>query len=79
MPEPEIGGRVPKLVNLEVGRYWWCACGRSKNQPYCDGSHQGTEFLPVQLDVEEERRAALCQCKRTSNPPYCDGTHAGLS
>ncbi len=79
MAEPEIGGRAPQIVMLEPGRYWWCACGRSKNQPFCDGSHEGSEFLPRQIDVEEAKRVALCTCKRTGNQPYCDGTHLTLS
>ena len=58
--------------------YWWCACGRSKNQPFCDGSHQGTGFSPVSFKPEQPGEAWLCMCKHTGTPPYCDGTHKRL-
>ena len=80
MPDstPEIGGRLPAILELEAGEYYWCQCGRSNNQPFCDGSHAGTEFMPKRVDISETRRVALCQCKRTGNAPYCDGSHATL-
>ncbi len=78
MEDPQIGGRAPKIQELEPGDYWWCACGRSKNQPFCDGSHEGTSFLPRKLEMTELKRVALCTCKRTGNQPYCDGSHAQL-
>ena len=79
MSEPEIADRKPAVLELEAGTYHWCACGRSKNQPYCDGSHKGTDFSPMEFKIEEKKRVALCQCKRTSKPPFCDGSHAKLS
>ncbi len=78
MADPEIAARVPAVLNLEPGTYHWCACGRSKNQPFCDGSHAGTGITPVSFEVEEEKRVALCQCKRTAKRPMCDGTHSSL-
>ena len=78
MDDPAIGGRVPKIEELEAGEYYWCACGLSKNQPYCDGSHAGGKFQPLKLEMTETKRVALCTCKRTQNPPYCDGGHARL-
>ncbi len=79
MSEPKIAGRAPMAVEVTAGeKYFWCACGRSKNQPFCDGSHVGTEFAPVAFTVEETGKAFLCMCKRTGNRPYCDGTHARL-
>ena len=78
MADPTIAEKRPAVLELEPGEYWWCACGRSKNQPFCDGSHQGTEFSPVQLTIDETRRVALCQCKRSGKKPMCDGTHSSL-
>jgi CDGSH-type Zn-finger protein len=78
MGEPHIAEKRPAIVELEPGTYWWCACGRSKNQPFCDGSHKGSEFSPIRIDVERAERMALCQCKRTGNAPRCDGSHRAL-
>ncbi|MFZ4400985.1 MAG: CDGSH iron-sulfur domain-containing protein [Bacteroidales bacterium] len=74
-----IAKKGPFAVELEAGKeYHWCACGKSKNQPYCDGSHQGTEFVPKAFTAEETKTAYLCGCKHTNNPPYCDGSHTKL-
>ena len=74
-----FGGTCGALRKLEPGEeYWWCACGRSASQPFCDGSHAGTGLSPMAFTVDEERRFALCQCKRTENSPWCDGTHKTL-
>jgi CDGSH-type Zn-finger protein len=76
---PVIAGRKPIAVELQEGEtYHWCSCGRSDNQPFCDGSHQGTSFTPQAFTAEETGKAFLCVCKHTKNPPYCDGTHAKL-
>jgi len=80
MSKPNIADRKPVSVNLDKGEeYYWCACGRSENQPFCDGSHRNTEFTPVGFKAAEDGEAWLCMCKHTGNPPYCDGTHAKLS
>jgi glutamate synthase domain-containing protein 2/CDGSH-type Zn-finger protein len=76
---PVIAAKTPVKVNLEAGeKYFWCACGRSASQPFCDGSHRGTGITPVALSVNEATEAFLCQCKSTGNPPYCDGSHTRL-
>ncbi|MEM7473159.1 MAG: glutamate synthase-related protein [Pseudomonadota bacterium] len=76
---PLIAAKQPAMVELDAGKdYYWCACGRSKNQPFCDGSHAGTGLSPVKFTAEKDGKAALCQCKGTGNRPLCDGTHARL-
>lgn len=78
--KPVIAKRGPFAVDLEKGkRYAWCTCGRSASQPFCDGSHRGSEFKPHLFVAEETKTAYLCGCKHTANPPFCDGTHAKLS
>jgi CDGSH-type Zn-finger protein len=78
MPEPVCAQKGPYVVELAPGDYWWCACGRSQKQPFCDGSHKVTAFVPVKFTVAEAEKKWLCGCKRTKNPPYCDGTHKTL-
>jgi CDGSH-type Zn-finger protein len=77
--EAEIAQKSPYKVELEAGQLqFWCACGKSQNQPYCDGSHKGTGFTPLRVEVEETGTQFLCGCKRTATPPFCDGTHRKL-
>lgn len=79
MPEPMCAQKSPYQVKLNAGRYYWCACGESKAQPFCDGSHKAKrEFTPLAFDLPEPKVVWLCACKRTSNKPYCDGTHKKL-
>ncbi|MCG6185757.1 CDGSH iron-sulfur domain-containing protein [Maribellus maritimus] len=78
MTKPKIAAKSPIQVSLEPGTHFWCACGQSNNQPFCDGSHRGTEFTPVMFKIEEKQDAWLCRCKQTGNKPYCDGTHNSL-
>jgi len=78
--KPYIADTKPKPVELKAGEtVWWCSCGRSKNQPFCDGSHQGTEFSPVEFTAERDDRYFFCTCKRTGNPPMCDGSHKSVT
>jgi mannose-6-phosphate isomerase-like protein (cupin superfamily)/CDGSH-type Zn-finger protein len=80
MEDPIIAARKPCLTKLQKGRrYMWCSCGRSAKQPFCDGSHKGTSFLPVAFTAEEDGEALLCACKHTKRAPFCDGSHNGLS
>jgi len=78
MPEPVVAQSSPFAVELAPGDYWWCACGRSKRQPFCDGSHKVTEITPRKFTVTEAQKVWLCGCKHTGNAPFCDGTHAKL-
>ncbi|NOY06724.1 MAG: CDGSH iron-sulfur domain-containing protein [Chlorobi bacterium] len=75
MSTPKIAGKLPVVLDLEAGTYYWCACGRSAKQPFCDGSHEGTEFSPKEFILEESKKVALCLCKHTGDAPFCDGTH----
>lgn len=77
--KPTVAAKSPKMEKLEAGkRYAWCACGKSENQPWCDGKHKGSSFAPKVFTVDEAKTAAMCMCKHTKNPPYCDGSHAKL-
>ncbi len=78
MSEPTCVQKAPMVVDLQPGRYWWCACGLSARQPFCDGSHKGTNFTPVAFEVDEAKKMWLCACKRTHTTPACDGTHKSL-
>jgi CDGSH-type Zn-finger protein len=73
-----IPQRAPVVGVCEPGEYWWCSCGRSRNQPYCDGTHKSSNHLPLRVKVESERKVAWCACKRTKTPPWCDGAHKNL-
>ena len=78
MSEPVIAQKAPYPEDLEPGTYWWCTCGKSQNQPFCDGSHKDTEFTPVKFEIKEKTTVYLCGCKHSGDQPFCDGTHNKL-
>jgi CDGSH-type Zn-finger protein len=79
MAEPKLAQRGPFLVEVQAGKsYWWCACGKSAKQPFCDGSHKGGEFNPIEYQATKAGRIAFCGCKRSGAKPTCDGTHNKL-
>lgn len=76
MTKPNVAATKPIPVELKAGEeYYYCTCGKSENQPFCDGSHKGTGFTPKAFVAEEDGEAYLCQCKQTGNAPFCDGSH----
>ncbi len=79
MSTPVIARKEPYAVEVEAGKtYWWCACGKSKSQPFCDGSHSGSEFAPVEYTADEDKTVWFCGCKHTGNKPMCDGSHGKI-
>jgi len=78
MSEATIAAKEPAVLELEPGTYYWCSCGKSANQPFCDGAHAGSEFTPTVVEITEKKTVALCQCKRSANGPFCDGSHNDL-
>ena len=79
MATPEIAQKSPYAVEVEAGKkYWWCACGKSATQPFCDGSHKGGEFVPMQYSSDTARTVYFCGCKQTGKAPLCDGAHNKL-
>ncbi len=78
MSEPLCPQKTPIKLDLEAGQYYWCSCGKSARQPFCDGAHKGSEFSPLAFKLEEKKTVWLCGCKRTAKPPFCDGAHKAL-
>lgn len=78
MDEPKTAAKSPAILSLESGVYFWCACGRSANQPFCDSSHRGTGIAPIMFKIEEKQDVWLCRCKHSGNKPFCDDTHKTL-
>lgn len=79
MDERVVAQKGPFEVAVEAGKaYWWCACGRSTTQPFCDGSHKGTGFTPMKWIAAASEPTWFCGCKQTGSPPLCDGSHQAL-
>lgn len=76
---PNIAGRNPIAVEVEEGKaYFWCTCGQSSKQPFCDGSHKDSSFAPMKYEATKTGKVFFCACKHTSNAPLCDGSHSKL-
>ena len=77
--KPTIAQKAPYAVAVESGKsYYWCSCGQSKNQPFCDGSHQGTAFTPTEYKATENKTVYFCGCKHSKAGALCDGSHSHL-
>ncbi len=77
--EPIIVGKRSIKMDMKAGKYFWCACGRSKKHPFCDGSHYQTGIKPVRVVLDEDQRVKWCACKKTKTPPFCDNTHREIT
>jgi CDGSH-type Zn-finger protein len=75
MSDPIIAQKSPIVQAMEPGTYWWCSCGRSATQPFCDGGHKGTGFAPQKVEITEAKTVAWCGCKHSGNGAFCDGSH----
>ncbi len=79
MSDPVIAQKTPMPVDVEAGKnYFWCACGKSAKQPFCDGSHKDTGIEPMKWQAPETKRVFFCACKHTDGAPLCDGSHNKL-
>jgi len=79
MNEPKISQRAPYPVTVEAGKtYYWCSCGESKTEPFCDGSHKGSGFSPTRFEAEKDGAVYFCGCKNSKNGALCDGSHKAL-
>lgn len=78
MTEPVVAKKGPYVVDMEPGTYFWCACGKSKKQPFCDGSHKGSSFSPTKIVIDTAKTVFFCGCKHTDSKPFCDGSHSSV-
>jgi len=78
MDKPVIVQKHSLKMDMDAGTYFWCSCGRSKSQPFCDGSHTGTSFRPVKVVLNKPQRVKWCMCRYSKNGPFCDNKHREL-
>lgn len=78
MADPIVHQKAPMVQKAEAGTYWWCSCGRSQRQPFCDGAHKDTGLSPLKVEIAQAGTVAWCACKHSKKPPFCDGSHAKL-
>lgn len=80
MTKGHVAGNTPIAIEVTEGKsYFWCSCGQSDNQPFCDGSHKDTGFKPVKWTAEDSKTKYFCSCKQTNGEPFCDGSHNALT
>ena len=76
MNKGQRAGDSALAIEVRQGKsYYWCSCGKSSKQPFCDGSHKGTEFKPLAYKAELTKKVFFCVCKQTNDQPFCDGSH----
>lgn len=78
MNQPHVPQKFPIVQDADAGAYYWCTCGQSKNQPFCDGGHKGSSFAPLKVQLTEKKKVAWCACKHSATKPFCDGSHSRL-
>jgi CDGSH-type Zn-finger protein len=79
MDKPVVASKTPYAVDVEAGKsYWWCSCGKSQKQPFCDGSHKGSTFTPTEYKASSSSKVYFCGCKHSAKSPLCDGSHNKL-
>lgn len=78
MNQANIADTKPAVLQVEPGTYYYCSCGLSSNQPFCNGAHKGTSFTPIKVEIEEPKTVAFCNCKQSQNGAFCDGSHTKL-
>ena len=78
MSEPTIAQKFPYVQDMQPGSFYFCTCGKSKGQPFCDGSHKGSGFAPLKTDLTVAKKVAWCGCKHSKNGAFCDGSHTKL-